>query len=258
MKRSIMKLTGLGIGLSLIALTPACGGLQGRAETPSSATGAVSVNVKLDLPNVGNPKYDAFFNDVIALEQLVADARDALENAPATLNKAMNVAEATDFETAVTNISGKLKGKVTVTINVSPIGADVNMVAAPGVKLSPDEQAMMDAYKSVVTTVATIPMKLEPVVPKSIDIVKQAVLLVASAKSDFTGIKVITTLPSVINGIRKVTIAMGEIKTEVPVVIEKSKTMTVAIQGAVYASTADGHDLWHVSNAMFEATHRLF
>jgi hypothetical protein len=90
MKRSIMKLTGLGIGLSLIALTPACGGLRGRAETPSSATGAVSVNVKLDLPNVGNPKYDAFFNDVIALEQLVADARDALDNAPATLNKAMS------------------------------------------------------------------------------------------------------------------------------------------------------------------------
>ena len=100
-------------------------------------------------------------------------------------------------------------------------------------------------------------MKLEPVVPKSIDIVKQAVLLVASAKSDFTGIKVITTLPSVINGIRKVTIAMGEIKTEVPDVIEKSKTMTVAIQGAVVAS-ADGRDLLHVLRATSEATHRLF
>jgi len=106
--------------------------------------------------------------------------------------------------------------------------------------------------------VAAIPTKLAPVVPKSVDIVKQAVVLVASAKSDFTGIKVVTTLPSVINGIRKVTIAMGDIKTEVPVVIEKSKSMTVAIQGGVYASNAEGLDIWHFSKAMFEPAHRLF
>jgi hypothetical protein len=183
MKHSMMKVASLGIGLCLVSATAACGGLHGRAETPAetsgSATTTVSLKVKLDLPNVGNPKYDTFFNDVVALEQLVVDARAALEAAPATLNNAMNVAEATDFETAIKNISGKLKGKATVTINVSPIGADVNVVAAPDVALSADERGMLDAYKSVVTNVATIPMKLEPVVPKSIDIVKQAVVLVA-------------------------------------------------------------------------------
>jgi hypothetical protein len=37
----------------------------------------------------------------------------------------------------------------------------------------------------------------------------------------------------VIAGIGKARSAMNEIQTDVPVVIEKSKTMTVAIQGAV-------------------------
>ena len=239
MKRSMMKLARLGTGVSLVAAIACGGGLGGgKAETGGSATGgsasgSVSVNVDLDLPKVGNPKYDAFFNGVVELQRVVDEARIALETAPVTLNKAMNVAETTDFETAIKNISAKLKGKITVTINVSPVGTDVSVVAVPGVTLSPEEQAMMDAYTRVVTNVAAIPMKLEPVVPKSIDIVKQGAVLVVSAKSDFTGIKGLMTLPSVINGIRKVTIAMGDIKTTVPVVIEKSKTMTVAIQGSV-------------------------
>lgn len=234
MKRATMTLASASIGLFVIA-TAACGGglAQGKAQTAASADGSVSVKVKLGLPNVGNPKYDAFFNDVVALEQLVADAQAALDAAPATLNKAMNVTEATDFQTALQNISGKLRGKVTVTINASPAGADVSVVAAPGVTLSPDEQAMMDAYKNVVTDVAAIPAKLAPVVPRSVDIIKQSVTLVASAKSDFSGIKGLITLPSVIVGIRKVTSAMDDIKTEVPAVIEKSQTMTVAIQGGV-------------------------
>jgi hypothetical protein len=143
----------------------------------------------------------------------------------------MNVTEATDLDTAIKNISGKLKGKVTVTVNVTPIGADVNVVATPGVTLSTDDQVLVDAYKNVVTDVAAIPVKLAPVVPKSIDIAKQGILLVVSAKSDFTGLKALTTLPSVIIGIQKATSAMGDIKTEVPAVIEKSKTVTVAIQG---------------------------
>jgi len=233
MRHATKGLASAGVCLFLVAAT-ACGGgvvAQGNAETAASAGGSVSVN--LDLPKVGNPKYDTFFNDVVALEKLVADAQASLDAAPATLNKAMNLTEATDFDTALKNISGKLKGKVTVTINVTPIGADVNVVAAPGVTLSADEQAMMEAYKSVVTDVAAIPVKLAPVVPKSADIIKQSVVLVVSAKSDFGGLKALTTLPSVIVGIRKVTSAMGDIKTEVPAVIEKSKTMTVAIQGGV-------------------------
>jgi hypothetical protein len=233
MRHATKGLASAGVCLFLIATT-ACGGgvvAQGNAETAASASGSVSVN--LDLPKVGNPKYDTFFNDVVALEKLVADAQASLDAAPATLNKAMNLTEATDFDTALKNISGKLKGKVILTVNVTPIGADVNVVAAPGVTLSADEQAMMEAYKSVVTDVAAIPVKLAPVVPKSADIIKQSVVLVVSAKSDFGGLKALTTLPSVIVGIRKVTSAMGDIKTEVPAVIEKSKTMTVAIQGGV-------------------------
>jgi hypothetical protein len=232
---TMMKMASLGFGLSLVAANVACGGgLSGAgADPPASATGSAQVTVNLDLPNVGNPKYDTFFSSVVELEQRVADARAALENAPATLNKAMNLAEATDFETAVKNISGRLKGKVTVTINVGPAGADVNVVAASGVTLSTEEQAMVDAYRKVATDVAAIPIKLEPVVPKSIDIVKQGAVLTVSARSDFTGIKGIITLPSVIGGINKATAAMGEIKTDVPLVIEKSKTMTVALSGAI-------------------------
>jgi hypothetical protein len=145
----------------------------------------------------------------------------------------MSVTETTDFETAIKNISGKLKGKVTVTFAAGVTGAGVNVVAAPGVTLSAEDQAMVDAYKKVLTDVAAIPVKLAPVVFKSIDIAKQGVVLGLNAKSDFTGIKVVTTLPSVIKGIGKAKTAMDGIQTDVPVVIEKSKTMTIAIQGAV-------------------------
>ncbi len=235
MKLSMMKGPLWGVGLSLAVLTAACGGgmADGGAQTASSAGGTVSVSVKLGLPKVGNPKYDKFFNDVVELSQLVADARAALETAPATLNKAMSVAGATDFDTALKNIAGKLKDKVTVNIGVGPAGADVNVVAASGVTLSAEEQGMMDAYKKVLVDIVAIPVKLEPVVPKSVDIAKQAAVLVAGAKSDFSGMQLVTTLPSVIAGMNKVTAAMNEIKTDVPVIIEKSKTMTVAIKGAV-------------------------
>jgi hypothetical protein len=235
MKSSMMKLASLGMGLSLVATTAACGGasVEGRATTTASSTESASVTVQLDLPHVGDPKYDKFFSDVVELAQLVADARASLESASATLNKAMNVTETTDFETAIKNISGKLKGKVTVTFAAGVTGAGVNVVAAPGVTLSAEDQAMVDAYKKVLIDVAAIPVKLAPVVLKSIDIAKQGVVLGLNAKSDFTGIKVVTTLPSVIKGIGKAKIAMDGIQTDVPVVIEKSKTMTVAIQGAV-------------------------
>jgi hypothetical protein len=235
MKSSMMKLASLGMGLSLVATTAACGGasVEGRTTTTASSTGSASVTVQLDLPHVGDPKYDKFFSDVVELAQLVADARASLESASATLNKAMSVTETTDFETAIKNISGKLKGKVTVTFAAGVTGAGVNVVAAPGVTLSAEDQAMVDAYKKVLTDVAAIPVKLAPVVLKSIDIAKQGVVLGLNAKSDFTGIKVVTTLPSVIKGIGKAKSAMDGIQTDVPIVIEKSKTMTVAIQGAV-------------------------
>jgi hypothetical protein len=92
---------------------------------------------------------------------------------------------------------------------------------------------MMEAYKKVLVDLVAIPVKLATLVPKSVDIVRQAVVLTMSAKSDFTGIKVVTTLPSVIKGIGKAKSAMDGIQNDAPVVIEKSKTMTVAIQGAV-------------------------
>src|SRR5580698_4704365 len=177
MKSSMMKLAGLGMGLSLVATTAACGGasVEGRATTTASSTESASVTVQLDLPHVGDPKYDKFFSDVVELAQLVADARASLESASATLNKAMNVTETTDFETAIKNISGKLKGKVTVTFAAGVTGAGVNVVAAPGVTLSAEDQAMVDAYKKVLIDVAAIPVKLAPVVLKSIDIAKQGV-----------------------------------------------------------------------------------
>jgi hypothetical protein len=232
---SMMKFVSVTIALSIVGATAACGGglAEGKVATTSSSTGSTSIAAQLDLPKVGDPKYDKFFTDVVELAQLLADARAALEAAPGTLNKAMNVTEATDFDTAIKNISAKLKGKVVVTINASPAGADVNVVAAPGVTLSAEEQAMMEAYKTVLTDLVAIPVKLAVLVPKSIDIVRQAVVLGMSARSDFTGIKLVTTLPSVIAGIGKARSAMNEIQTDVPVVIEKSKTMTVAIQGAV-------------------------
>jgi hypothetical protein len=186
------------------------------------------VKVNLDLPNTGNPKYDKFFGDVSDLAQLVADARGALEAAPVTLNKAMKVTDATDFDTALKAISAKLKGKVTVTINPTPTGADVNIVPAAGVTLTADEQAMVDAYKQVATDIVAIPAKLAPVVSKAVDIATQAAALAASAKSDFTGMSAMKTLPSVIKGFGTVGTAVDGIKTDVPVIIDKSKTMTVA------------------------------
>jgi hypothetical protein len=57
-------------------------------------------------------------------------------------------------------------------------------------------------------------------VPKSVDIVGQAVVRGASTTS-------------AIKSIGKAKSAMDGIQNDVPVVIEKSKTMTVAIQGAV-------------------------
>jgi hypothetical protein len=231
MKYSMTNLAGLCMGLSLAAATAACGAsAQGRVETPTSTTTSTSVSVKLGLPKVGNVKYDKFFNDVVELAQLVADARAALEDAPVALNKAMNVTETTDFETALKNINGKLKDKVTVTFGVGPTGADVNVVAASGVTLSPEEQAMVDAYKKVTIDIVSIPVKLAPVVPKTIDIVAQAVTLTSSAPSDFGGFHALTTLPSVIVGIGKAKGAIDGIKADVPVIIEKSKAMTVAIK----------------------------
>jgi outer membrane protein OmpA-like peptidoglycan-associated protein len=237
MKRSMRKLARVGIAVSLVAATAACGGgaANVKVESPASANGSVSVQAQLNLPKVGDPKYDKFFSDVVDLAQLVADARASLDNASVTLNQAMGVTEATNFETAVKNMSGKLNGKVTVTFGVGPTGANVNVVAAPGMTLSAEDQAMVNAYKKVLTDVAVIPAKLAPVVPKSIDLVKQAVVLALNAKSDFTGIKVVTTLPGVIAGIEKVKVAMDQIKTDVPVIIDKGQTMTVAIRGAVAA-----------------------
>jgi hypothetical protein len=234
MKRSMMKVVQLGFVLSLVGAVAACAASgTGNAASPQGGTSAsASVKVKLDLPTVGNPKYDKFFNDVVDLAQLVADARAALETAPATLNAAMKVTDQTDFDTALKNISGKLKGKVTVTINVTPTGADVAVVPVAGVTLTADEQAMADAYKKVATDIAAIPATLAPVVAKTVDIAKQAVVLAASAKSDFTGFSGLKTLPSVVSGISKVGTAIDGIKTDVPVITDKSKTMTVAIKGA--------------------------
>lgn len=230
MKRSMMKLAYLGIGLSLVAATAGC---VGSAEWRVDTTASVSVKGGLDLPHTGNPKYDRFFGDVGELAQRVADARAALERAPATLSAAMNVAGATDFETAIKSVCGKLKGKVTVTIDVGPTGAEVHVVVTSGVTLSAEEQTLVEAYKKVATDVAAIPMKLAPVVPKSIDITRQAVVLGASARSDFTGFRGLMMLPSVIHGLGKATSAIGGIKTDVPVIVEKSKTMMVAIKGAI-------------------------
>src|ERR1700733_13494066 len=184
MKHSMTKLAGFCMGLSLVAATAACGAsAQGRVETPTSTTTSASVSVNLGLPKVGNPKYDKFFDDVAELAQLVADARAALEAAPAVLNKAMNVTETTDFETALKNINGKLKDKVTVTFGVGPTGADVNVVAASGVTLSPEEEIMVDAYKKVAIEIVAIPVKLAPVVPKTIGIVAPFLALAFSARA---------------------------------------------------------------------------
>ncbi len=126
-----------------------------------------------------------------------------------------------------------MKGKVTVTINPTPTGADVNIVPAAGVTLTADEQAMVDAYKQVATDIVAIPAKLAPVVSKAVDIATQAAALAASAKSDFTGMSAMKTLPSVIKGFGTVGTAVDGIKTDVPVIIDKSKTMTVALKGAL-------------------------
>ncbi len=233
--KSMSKFVGFGAGLVLAVSISACGGAaaDGKgAQSPTTTSGSVDVKVQLDLPNTGNAKYDKFFDDTVSLAQLVADARASLETAPATLNKAMGVAEGTDFDAAFKSAREKLKGKVTITVNVTPAGADVKVVPVGGA-LSAEDQALVDAYKKVVTDIAAIPSKLEPVVAKSIDLAKQAAGLIASAKSDFVGFSGLKTLPSVIKGIGKVTSAIDSIKTDVPVIVDKAKAMTVTIKGAV-------------------------
>lgn len=243
MQRLIMKIGGISIGVSLMA-TAACGGhlAEGRTEaqaTPAdppasgSVSASVTINVVPTVSPVGNPKYDAFFSNAVALGQAVADARAAMDAAPAALNKAVNLVETTDFETAVTNIRGKLQGKMTVTANVTPARTEVTVVVVPGVTLTPDEQTMLDAYKHAATDIAAAGAKLVPVGVKTAELVAQGAMLVASARSDFTGIKVFTTLPSVVAGISKVTTALTTIKTEAPALIDRSKAMTVAIAAAM-------------------------
>jgi hypothetical protein len=231
MRSSTMKWLGSATVAFFVATGTACGGGSAnvQAETPASG----SVKVSLDLPKVGNPKYDAFFDNVTQLAQLVADARATLDDAAATLNKAAGVTGTTDFDTALKNVSAKLKGKVTVTVNVTPTGADVAVVPVAGVTLTADEQATVDAYKQVVGDIAAIPTKLAPVVAKSVQIIGQAAGLVASAKTDFTGFSGLRTLPSVISGIGKVTTAVGKIKDDVPVMLDKAKTMTVSVKAGI-------------------------
>jgi len=239
-----MMLVGIGIGLSLVAATSGCGGglSEGRTEAqatpgdpPASTTvsGSVTVNIVPTVAPLGNPKYDAFFSNAVALGKAVADARVAMDAAPAALNKAMNVAEATDFQTAVANIRAKLQGKMTVTMTVIPAGTQVTVVVVPGVTLTPDEQAMLDAYKSVAADVVAIEAKLVPVAGKTAELAAQGALLATSARSDFTGLKMITTLPSVVAGISKVTTALTTIKTEAPALVDRSKVMTAAIAAAL-------------------------
>ena len=203
---------------------------KGSKTTAVGGT-AAPTTFMLDVQATGNPKYDQFFADVTALAQLVSDARYTLDSAPTTLNTAMNVTDATDFNTSLANVKARLGGKVTLSIVDGPNGAQVAVVPVKGGEaLSPEDQALADAYTKVATDVVAIPTTLAAVVAKTADITQQAADLGASAKSDFTGISAIRTVPSVLVGLTKVVAAVKSIRADVPVIVDRSRAMTVAIK----------------------------
>jgi hypothetical protein len=232
MKRSMMA-TILAGSLSLLVLGGGCGGSSGSGQTSGGAT--ASAEVEIDIKLSGNPKYDKFFNDVIALYKRVQKAKRALDAAPKSLAKVSTLAENTEFGPALKAVAGRLKGKVTLNVTITEQGATVEVVPVAGVTLTAEEQAMVDAYKQAVVDVAAVPQELAPVVTKVVDLIKQAVVLAANAKNDFTGLNALRTLPSVIGGIAKSKKAMEGIKNDTPVVIDKSQSYILAIKETIAA-----------------------
>jgi hypothetical protein len=187
---------------------------------------AVAVDVKL----TGDPKYDKFFADINVLYKRMKTAERALDRGPAALAKAAGLAGTTDFKAALEGVAAKLKGKVTVQIEITEKGATATIAAAGGVTLSAEEQAMVDAYKEAVIGIAEVPGALVDMTAKAVDLAKQLVSIAASAKTDFTGPKVFTILPSIISAVPRLQKILPEMKDKAPIIIEKAKNYIVTIK----------------------------
>lgn len=214
-------------GLVLVAAAAGCaGGVQGAGAAGVKAQASVA----LELPAIGNPKYDRFFADVVALQKEVAAVRASIEAAPASLSTALGAPAPMALEPALDRVGAKLFGKVKVAIEVSAGGAVVELVPVKKARITDEDRAVIEAYRKVMLDLAQVPMRLAPLSQKSAGVIKQAIGLASSARQDFMGVGLFTTLPSVLRGIVKVKDAMASIKQDLPVILQKTGTTYLAMK----------------------------
>jgi hypothetical protein len=212
----------------------------GCAGTAAQGSASVSASASLKLPQVGNPKYDRFFNDVVALQKEVAAVRAQVDAAPATLSAALGQTTPMALEPALDRVSAKLFGKVKVALRVTPDGAVVELVPVKKAHITDEDRAVMEAYRKVMLDLAQVPVRLRPVGERTAAVVKQAIGLAMSARQDFMGIGLVTTLPSVIRGIVRVKDAMASIKQDLPVILKQTGSTYMAMKKSMgLAPTVD-------------------
>jgi hypothetical protein len=127
----------------------------------------------------------------------------------------------------MTRLSAKLFGKVKVKVEVSPAGAEVDLVAAKGFTLTDADLALVASYKQLVVELGTVPGRVRPIAEKTAGLIRQGIDLAKSARQDFTGLAMLRTLPSVVRGLVTVTNAVSAIKNDLPVVVKRTESMLV-------------------------------
>ncbi len=211
---------GMIAGLVVVVVAAGC---AGSAEGTAKTAGQLSVG--LELPKVGNPRYDRFFTDAMALQREVAELRAQLDRSPKAVNRSLGLRAGTSFRQAMTRLSAKLFGKVKVQLVVTPAGAEVDLAPVRGVELNDADMAAVATYKQVVTELGAIPARVRPLGEKTASLIGQAIDLAKRARTDFTGLAMLRTLPSVIKGIVQVKDAIAAIKNDLPVVVTRTESM---------------------------------
>jgi hypothetical protein len=229
MKRISLTLAALAAAVSLNVFAAGCSG--SASASGGGASASAEVDVAVDVEVSGNAKFDKFFSDVNVLYKKFRKAERALDRGPAALAKAAGLAETTDFKAALEAVAGKLKGKVTVQINITETGATATIAAAAGVTLSAEEQAMIDAYKEAVLGIAEVPGALGDLGVQVAKLIPQVPGLVTEAKAAAGNpLKAIKIVASVTKAVPKLQKILPEMKDRAPGLVEKSKTYITTIK----------------------------
>ena len=229
MKRFSLTLAALAAAVSLNLFAAGCSG--SASASGGGASASAQVDVAVDIEVTGNAKFDKFFADVNTLYKKFKKADRALNSGPAALAKAAGLAETTDFKAALEAVAAKLKGKVTVQINITETGATATIAAAAGVTLSAEEQAMIDAYKEAVLGIAEVPAAMAGMVEQVVKLIPQVPGLVQEAKAAAGNpLKAIKIVASVTKAVPRLQQILPEMKEKSPQFLEKSKNYIVTIK----------------------------